>query len=875
MKKRMTLIVVSLLIILSLLTVSISGVDVSGKSFAKKHISKEITGKLVTGEATEHMLGMNVSVTRLNNAPHIDYLDSEIFACENNFLQYFFNVTHQNEDPLSYLIAPSYPVAPFYLSFESQINLTNGKYKVFSGILNKNHAGGVNSGYKSYLENISLNDSEYLYSRLINITVLEVNNAPNMMQIGVQTAEVWNTGDNISFYNQILSNDLESGNNFFGNLTFNVTILNSTGNRVNLFNISSSGEINFNASGSQIGIYNVTVFVRDIGLLNPHPNISLCNENGGSKSANRSFSLTITDENRGPFFDSYYPLNISFNGSGSDRFYFNISKHDPDGTIPDSYWYVDNVSIAYYTGSFVDEFNYTFGCGVFGQHRVMAVITDGLFNASFEWVGDISNVECPTPSQGGSRGGGGSGGGVPEDNTCVSKWSCSEWEQCSNLEENYALNKIGIEERLFIRGKCYLFEWGNEFCGFQGRECQDLNNCSQEKQIIQVSPYNETREENKTIIVVEKAPENESVYEKEMPRPTEKLKEEGCISEYLCTEWNGCSLNYGFENVAENNISLSGEQYRDCKDIYGCNFDIREKRFCSVQKDIIAKEIGGYLEVYDKDQEILVSRLNSMPGELSIQITLDQSNYLPHCFDGIQNNGEEDIDCNYEEAKDCPVCLHETSSIKGDYILMLMTLVILMMSCFFLCGWYVELGKKIRSRKEKILRISSPSFISKHSEPSRVDLVFIIFVSMVVISLTYTNSDLAMTGKVVYGENDSVFNTFAPDILRECYYTENPDCKDSIKNCHDGGCEVNIDCGGPCVSCLETCSDNMQNQGETGIDCGGPCPGCYTTEIPTFSSKRPFWLISLIIIIFIIVLMIRLIYENKRIKENIMSVLRK
>ena len=24
----------------------------------------------------------------------------------------------------------------------------------------------------------------------------------------------------------------------------------------------------------------------------------------------------------------------------------------------------------------------------------------------------------------------------------------------------------------------------------------------------------------------------------------------------------------------------------------------------------------------------------------------------------------------------------------------------------------------------------------------------------------------------------------------------------------------------------ETCSDGIQNQGETGIDCGGPCPKC-------------------------------------------------
>ncbi len=38
-----------------------------------------------------------------------------------------------------------------------------------------------------------------------------------------------------------------------------------------------------------------------------------------------------------------------------------------------------------------------------------------------------------------------------------------------------------------------------------------------------------------------------------------------------------------------------------------------------------------------------------------------------------------------------------------------------------------------------------------------------------------------------------------------------------------------MDCGGPCPACVfPTCSDLIQNQGETGIDCGGPCAACGT-----------------------------------------------
>ena len=55
-----------------------------------------------------------------------------------------------------------------------------------------------------------------------------------------------------------------------------------------------------------------------------------------------------------------------------------------------------------------------------------------------------------------------------------------------------------------------------------------------------------------------------------------------------------------------------------------------------------------------------------------------------------------------------------------------------------------------------------------------------------------------------------------------------PSCFDGIKNCHAGDCEDGIDCGGPCRQC-PSCSDGIQNQGETGVDCGGPCPPCRIT----------------------------------------------
>lgn len=59
-------------------------------------------------------------------------------------------------------------------------------------------------------------------------------------------------------------------------------------------------------------------------------------------------------------------------------------------------------------------------------------------------------------------------------------------------------------------------------------------------------------------------------------------------------------------------------------------------------------------------------------------------------------------------------------------------------------------------------------------------------------------------------------------IIDGCGTTSGPTCSDGIQNQGETG----IDCGGPCAACPPTCSDGIQNQGETGVDCGGPCAPC-------------------------------------------------
>jgi hypothetical protein len=73
-----------------------------------------------------------------------------------------------------------------------------------------------------------------------------------------------------------------------------------------------------------------------------------------------------------------------------------------------------------------------------------------------------------------------------------------------------------------------------------------------------------------------------------------------------------------------------------------------------------------------------------------------------------------------------------------------------------------------------------------------------------------------------------------PPESQACIYVPQPSCNDKIKNCHDGSCEILIDCGGPCPPC-PTCNDKIKNCHKDGsceedVDCGGPCPVCKPPE---------------------------------------------
>jgi hypothetical protein len=414
-----------------------------------------------------------------NSAPQIHYLDPEIFVCEGNYTSYFFNVTDLDEEtPVPY-INPTAPASPFYIVFSRSINYTVKAYEIFSGTIPKSYLGGVNVGSKTFNENISVSDGESVDSGEMNITIIEINRYPNVSSIGVQT--IWGVGDNRTFYHQLIADDREDGEVIDGNLSIQMIILNSTNNLDPIFPINSTGVINFTANQSYNGTYRIWIIVLDNGLTNAHPNITdFCGENANNKSSYVNFSLTITDENRPPYITSHYPenniTNLTFHEG--ELIYFNITMWDPDWTPLDAYWYFEEGLIKYDPGfdnGNSSELYYRLHYNSQGNRTIRVNVTDGdLENSydSFAW--NITVIDVPLPPGRPPEGGGG-GPGTP---ICIEKWGCSSWNECKNAKDALEMNVLSEQEYIELQENCKNSFWNEEYCGFQIRECSDVNECN-------------------------------------------------------------------------------------------------------------------------------------------------------------------------------------------------------------------------------------------------------------------------------------------------------------------------------------------------------------------------------------------------------------
>ncbi|MBU0761120.1 MAG: hypothetical protein KJ858_05510 [Nanoarchaeota archaeon] len=390
-----------------------------------------------------------IAAASANTAPILGEIDEEIIICESSALSFTFSATDVDANELTVGIFPS---GPFFIrKLSSDPPLT--QIEIFSENLTEEQAD------KTYNETIFISDGELTDTKRINIKVLKANSAPEIHNIGVQTIL---SNESHTFNKKISVLDKESGNEDSGNLTFTI---NDLSNKLEI-TIDNKGRINL--TNSEIGMHEIKVCVTDSGVQNINEQIGFCGQGDFKKTSCKRFDLLITENNTAPTILLRNSTNLIDNIVGTEPVSFEVYKFDPDGLIPDTYWYVDNSLKQLDSGSSSDKFTYTFGCGVKESHTIKAVITDGKLNDSVTWQLNVMKINCADNIL---------PGGQVGKQDCEEKWGCYDFGLCQNAEHSSEIGVLSDGDYQKIKQGCSENNWDEQFCGFQTRTCIDTNKC--------------------------------------------------------------------------------------------------------------------------------------------------------------------------------------------------------------------------------------------------------------------------------------------------------------------------------------------------------------------------------------------------------------
>ncbi len=249
---------------------------------------------------------------------------------------------------------------------------------------------------------IWVSDGELVDWQAVHIEVIDINDPPVLDPIGAQTAII-----NETYAYDVNATDVDvkpewSNLTFYDNSTF--------------FDIDPvTGLIQFFVNESYNGTYWINISVTD-----------------GYLWDEEIISFSVVAVNHPPNITSWYPFNDTIRIYEGQSQYFNITKYDPDGTVPSTLWYVDGTALMHETN---DEYTYYASYISAGTHNITVIISDGELTDSHEWtliIIDVPTVVIPPPTA------------APP--TCIENWRCSEWSVCPVYE-------------------------------IQTRECVDINNC--------------------------------------------------------------------------------------------------------------------------------------------------------------------------------------------------------------------------------------------------------------------------------------------------------------------------------------------------------------------------------------------------------------
>jgi hypothetical protein len=184
--------------------------------------------------------------------------------------------------------------------------------------------------------------------------------------------------------------------------------------------------------------------------------------------------------------------------------------------------------------------------------------------------------------------------------------------------------------------------------GFSSRFCEDLNFCAVEFD----------RPEEILVCGDEEILDAEGV----LLSPEVAAVSEGCSPRVLCEEWGSCQY-ASADSVLSGDLRKTGYRERACEDANHCLPDYIDRGACvsEVEVDLertlvfgeefltLVKDLGDALMLSPElESEVPVADIDLGKwdeGQLTVGFLQGDVRAPTHCSDGVQNRGEENVDC--------------------------------------------------------------------------------------------------------------------------------------------------------------------------------------------------------------------------------------
>ncbi|MFH1209900.1 MAG: Ig-like domain-containing protein [archaeon] len=315
---------------------------------------------------------LNFTIYNINDNPYFKTLNGNISAFEDTV--FYLNLSSNVSDDDLYI--PSNNIFGINETLTFSVNVTFFNITTLTGIINFTP---TNNSVGMHWINISVNDSNNaLVSRIVNFTVVGVNDAPVLSYIGNLTAT-----EGSPFSYDANATDEEDGNEYSGKLTYQIN--------VSFISINiTSGIFNFtpNSTHANVGFYWINISVNDSNNVLDY----------------EIFNITINNINNAPAIITKTPSgNVSMVENTSKNFIITISDAD-NGDIITSDWTLDGkineTDSGTISGTIQHTFTYNANWTDSGYHNLTVFVYDSSNVTYYTWNITVNNSNAPPSFEG-------------------------------------------------------------------------------------------------------------------------------------------------------------------------------------------------------------------------------------------------------------------------------------------------------------------------------------------------------------------------------------------------------------------------------------------------------------------------------------------